>query len=73
MLEDDSFFVMNKEGDEPIEIFENEKSKKKSKNGENSRPKRSLENPTSTLNPKKKRRMFEEPFETDFIQNNNQE
>ena len=76
MLEDDSFFVMNKEGDEPIEIVENEKSKKKSKyskNGENSRPKRSLENPTSTLNPKKKRRMFEEPFETDFIQNNNQE
>ena len=78
---------MNKEGDEPIEIVENEKSKKNSenfKNGENSRPKRkskrywqsemdSLENPTSTLNPKKKRRTFEEPFETDFIQNNNQE
>ena len=90
ILEDDSFFVIDKEGDDPdkpIQIVENEKSKKNSenfKNGENSRPKRkskrywqsemdSLENPTSTLNPKKKRRTFEEPFETDFIQNNNQE
>ena len=90
ILEDDTFFVIDKEGDDPdkpIQIVENEKSKKNSenfKNGENSRPKRkskrywqsemdSLENPTSTLNPKKKRRTFEEPFETDFIQNNNQE
>ena len=88
ILEEDSFFVIDKQGDDPdkpIEIIENEQS---TKNGENSktdsRPKRkskrywqsemdSLENPTSKLNPKKKRRTFEEPFETDFIQNNNQE
>ena len=80
--------MIDKQGDDPdkpIEIIENEQS---TKNGENSktdsRPKRkskrywqsemdSLENPTSKLNPKKKRRTFEEPFETDFIQNNNQE
>ena len=73
--------------DKPIEIIENEQSTKNGENSKkevDSRPKRkskrywqsemdSLENPTSKLNPKKKRRTFEEPFETDFIQNNNQE
>ena len=87
---EDSFFVIDKEGDDhdkPIEIVETEKSKKLEKNSKNgmvdSKPKRkskrywqsemdSLENPSSTLNPKKKRRTFEEPFETDFTQNDHQ-
>ena len=83
ILEEDSFFVIDKEGDDPdkpIEIVETEKSKK---GMVDSKPKRkskrywqsemdSLENPSSTLNPKKKRRTFEEPFETDFTQNDHQ-
>ena len=86
ILEEDSFFVIDREGDDPdkpIEIVEAEKSKKLEENSKkgivDSKPKRkskrywqsemdSLEHPSSTLNPKKKRRTFEEPFETDFTQ-----
>ena len=83
ILEEDSFFVIDKEGDDPdkpIEIVEAENSKK---GIVDSKPKRkskrywqsemdSLENSSSTLNPKKKRRTFEEPFETDFTSNDHQ-
>ena len=89
ILEEDSFFVIDREGDDPdkpIEIVEAQKSKKLEGNSKkgivDSKPKRkskrywqsemdSLENP-STLNPKKKRRTFEEPFETDFTPNDHQ-